>query len=199
MSTVHILFDTETLGLKEKAVVTTLAAVPFTFEDNKEYKALVADGFFVKFKISEQLKLGRETTPSTVEFWKKQPDDAKVHSIIPSADDVTLDVGLNKLTAFINSSGYEWKKSYLWSRGNAFDFPKIEDMFDMSNLKVPFNTFRVRDVRTYVDILAGVDNGYYDLKAGQPKEFVKHHALHDAAIDVAKMKELYHNASGEKE
>jgi len=197
MAVTHIIFDVETLGLKEKAVVTTLAAVPFTFEDDKTYPQLVDAGFFVKFKISEQMKLGRETTQSTLDFWKSQPQEAKVHSIIPSATDVNLEEGLNKLVTFIKSTPYEWKKSYLWSRGNAFDFPKIEDLFDQVNIKVPFNTFRVRDVRTYVDILAGADNGQYDLKDGQPREFVKHHALHDAAHDAAKMKELYKLNSGE--
>lgn len=197
MSVVHLMFDTETMGLKEKAVVTTLSCVPFTFEDDQKYSSLVSAGFFVKFKISEQLKLGRETTPSTVAWWKGQPEEAKKHSIIPSADDVTLADGLNKLIPFIKASGYEYKKSYLWSRGNGFDFPKIEDLFDMSGIKVPFNTFRQRDVRTFIDVLTGADNGNYELKNGVPKEFVKHHALHDAALDAAKMIEIYQINVGE--
>jgi len=193
----HQIFDVETLGLKEHAVVTSLACVPFTFEGDETYPKLVSEGFFVKFKISEQLKMGRQTTQSTLDFWKGQPQEAKVHSIIPSPNDVGLEEGLTKLTTWIKGRKYEWKKSYLWSRGNAFDFPKIEDLFDQVGMKVPFNTFRVRDVRTFIDILAGTDNGQYELQGGVPKEFVKHHALHDAAHDAAKMKELYKINSGE--
>lgn len=197
MAVPNFMFDTETMGLKERAIVTTLSCVPFTFEGDLKYTKLVEDGFFVKFKISEQVKLGRETTPSTVAWWKGQPNEAKAHSIIPSADDVTLEVGLNKLVAFLKANNYDWKKSYVWSRGNGFDFPKIEDLFDMAGIKVPFNTFRQRDVRTYVDVLTGADNGNYDLQAGVPREFVKHHALHDAALDAAKMIEIYKLNSGE--
>jgi len=198
MSVVHINFDTETLGLYENAVVTTLSAVPFTFEDNTPYDELVRQGFFVKFKIVEQLKVyGRETTQSTVDWWKQQSEEAKVFSIKPSADDVTLVEGLNSLTAFIKESGYDWKKSYLWSRGNAFDFPKIESLYRNCGLEVPFNTFRVRDTRTMIDCLTGSENGYYRLREGQPKSFVKHHALHDAALDCANLIEIYQTMANE--
>jgi hypothetical protein len=197
MAVTHFVIDTETLGLKEHAVVTSFAAVQFTFEGDETYDTIVKGGYFCKFKIAEQIKSGRQTTQSTLDFWKSQPEEAKVNSVIPSKNDVTLVDGLTGFVQYLKNSPYEWKKSYLWARGPAFDFPKVEDLFDDAGIKVPFNTFRQRDIRTAIDILAGADNGNYDLKAGQPKGFVKHHALHDAALDAAKMKELYKLASGE--
>lgn len=189
---VHLNFDTETLGLYENAVVTTLACCAFTLEDNTPYDELVQTGFFAKFNVMEQLKVyRRETTQSTVDWWKEQSEEAKVHSIKPSVNDISLEEGLTKLTEYIKNSGYSWKHSYLWSRGNAFDFPKIESLYRNVGMSVPFNTFRVRDTRTMIDCLTGSDNGYYNLKDGEPKSFVKHHALHDTALDCARMIEIY--------
>ena len=192
MPIVHLNFDTETLGLYENAVVTTLACCAFTFEDSASYDEIVESGFFVKFKVDEQIQVyHRETTASTLQFWKEQSDEAKKRSIIPSANDVALRDGLLQLTDYIQNSGYNWKKSYLWSRGNAFDFPKIESLYRNAGLEVPFNTFRVRDTRTMIDCLTGSENGYYSLRNGIPASFIKHHALHDTAIDCAAMKEIY--------
>lgn len=189
---VHINFDTETLGLYENAVVTTLACCAFTLEDNTPYDELVKTGFFAKFNVMEQLKVyRRETTQSTVDWWKEQSEEAKVHSIKPSRDDVSLVHGLTQLTEYIKDSGYNWRKSYIWSRGNAFDLPKIESLYRNAGLDLPFNTFRVRDTRTYIDVLTGGDNGNYNLAEGTPRSFVKHHALHDTALDCARMIEIY--------
>jgi len=89
MSVVHLNFDTETLGLYERSVVTTLACCAFTLEDNVSYDELVASGFFTKFKVDEQIKVyHRETTASTIQFWKEQSEEARRRSILPSENDV---------------------------------------------------------------------------------------------------------------
>lgn len=197
-NTVHINFDTETLGLYENAVVTTLACCAFTFEDNISYDELVRSGFFTKFSSMEQLKVyHRDTTQSTIDWWKQQSEEAKVHSIKPGPKDVSLVTGLTRLTEYIKNSGYNWKKSYVWSRGNAFDLPKIESLYRNAEMDLPFNTFRVRDTRTMIDFTTGSDNGNYNLRDGEPKSFVKHHALHDTALDCARMIEIYHTMAGE--
>lgn len=189
---VHINFDTETLGLYENAVVTTLACCAFTFEDGASFDELVKDGFFAKFKVQEQIAVyHRETTACTLQFWKEQSEEARKRSILPSPDDENLKDGLLRLTEYIKDSGYDWKKSYIWSRGNAFDLPKIESLYRNTGLDLPFNTFRARDTRTMIDCLTGSENGYYNLKGGIPKSFIKHHALHDTAIDCAAMIEIY--------
>lgn len=194
MSLTHLLFDTETLGKRENAVVTALACVPFRFEDNTGYDDLVLNGFFVKFNVPEQLQDYKRTTcPDTLQWWREQSKEARQNSILPSSNDVSLVEGLKQLTEFIKGTGYNYKKSYVWSRGNYFDFPKIEDLYRQAGLEVPFSTWKIRDSRTYIDILAGTDNGMYVLKNGTPKNFIHHHALHDAALDVSRMLEIYHD------
>lgn len=192
MSLVHLNFDVETLGKREGAVVTTLSCVPFSFEKDTSYDDLVLSGFYVKFDIKEQIqKYHRSTCSDTIQWWKEQSQEARENSILPSDADVSLEEGLGQLTAFIKGSGYNFNKSYVWCRGNYFDFPKIEDIYRCLGLNVPFNTWKIRDTRTYIDILTGVDNGGYTLKGGTPSNFVHHHALHDAALDVARMLEIY--------
>lgn len=189
----HLIFDTETLGLKERAVVCSLSCVPFTFEDRRPYSEIVKGGFFVKFDVKEQIgTYGRTLTPSTVEWWKTQDAAAKKYSITPSEDDVSMEDGLRSMLQFIKDSAHSAKKSYVLSRGNAFDFPKIEDMLDQIGETCPYAFYRVRDTRSIIDVMAGVDNGKYMPLGGAPKGFIAHHALHDAALDAWALQDLYH-------
>jgi hypothetical protein len=198
MAVVHLNFDTETLGLYERAVVTTLACTAFSFEGDETYDQIVENGFFTKFNGAEQLSVyKRETTPSTVAWWRDQTKEAQAMSIMPSKFDVSLVEGLTKLSNWIETSGYDLKRSFVWCRGNAFDFPKIESLFADAGLKVPFNTWKIRDTRTMIDCLTGSDNGGYNLRDGEPKSFIKHHALHDAALDCARMMEIYRTLNSE--
>src|SRR6478736_9170831 len=98
MSLIHLNFDIETLGHRDSTVVTTLACVPFSFEDDLTYDDHVLNGFYVKFNIEEQLKVYKRTTcEETLAWWKQQTPEAKAHSIIPSKDDSSLVDGLNAL------------------------------------------------------------------------------------------------------
>jgi hypothetical protein len=58
-------------------------------------------------------------------------------------------------------------------------------------IEEPINTWKIRDVRTYIDVLTGSTTGIYELKSGTPKGFVKHNSLHDTALDIVRMKEIY--------
>lgn len=55
------------------------------------------------------------------------------------------------------------------------------------------NMWKARDIRTFADIMCGVDNGQFvDLKLPGIETFIKHDCLHDAAKDAASMVEAYH-------
>lgn len=194
MGLIHLCLDIETLGYRENAVVATLSCVPFVFEENSSYSDLFLSGFYVKFDVKEQIsRYKRAVDPDTVRWWSEQPKEARETSILPHKDDVSMAEGLSKLREFIEKSGYSFNKSYVWSRGNYFDFPKIEHMYWQLEEKPPFNTYKARDTRTYIDILTGSDRGQYELKGGTPEQFVKHHALHDAALDTKRLLEIYHD------
>lgn len=191
MSVTHLMFDIETLGKREDTVVLTLACVPFTFEERATYKQLMERGFYVKFNAQEQIRVWkRSTDKDTIAWWKQQSEEAREAALYPSDMDATMIDGLDALAQYIKGTDYKWKEGYLWARGaNYFDYPKIEHMYDQAEVKIPFNTWKIRDVRTYVDILTGVDNGKYELNL--PGSHVAHNCLDDCVRDVMSMKEIY--------
>lgn len=188
----HLIFDLETLGKKSSSVILSLACVVFRFEDDEGFDDYIKSGFYVKFNPIEQLKSGRTTDKDTITWWKSQEPSARKITM-PSDDDVSVKEGLTKLVEYIRKSGYDWKHSYCWSRGNYFDFPIIENVFEQYGIALPFNIWKIRDIRTMIDVMTGSGNGDYELKNGYPKNFIKHNCLHDAAIDIMKMKEIFKN------
>ena len=195
----HLSIDTETLGMRENAVFLSLGAAAFQLVPggSNDYDKLIRTGFHVKFSVKDQIvNYQRTTTQSTLDWWKQQ-EPAAQKILKPSDEDVDLASGLRMFNDWIKGCGYNWKTSYVWSRGTYFDFPKIEHAYDQTGVKCGFNTWKIRDTRTYIDILTGVDNGQYEPKGGFPRNFLKHDALHDAAMDAYRMVEIFNLSSGE--
>lgn len=190
----HILIDTETLGFKESSAVAMLACVAFEFTQPETFEQLVGDGFVAKFDIKEQLsKYQRTTDKDTLEFWRQQPRDIKERTILPHEFDQSLEDGLRDFDAWLKGSGYDFKKSYVWVRGPHFHITKLEDLYRSIGQKPPFNTFKVRDTRTMIDVMTGSDNGKFDLE--EPEGFEKNfEPLHDAAFEALKLKTIFNNA-----
>jgi hypothetical protein len=192
---IHLSIDTETLGLRENTVVLSIGCAAFRLVENgpNDYAKYIEGGFHVKFSVKDQLvNWKRSTDQSTIDWWKTQEPVAQ-KIIKPSDEDVDMESGLLLFNDWIKRSGYTWKTSYVWSRGTAFDFPKIEHMYYQTGVKCGFNTWRIRDTRTYIDVLAGADNGQYEPQGGFPRAFIKHDALHDAAMDAYRMVEIFNN------
>lgn len=188
----HIIIDIETLGFASDCVVLSLGATVFTFETDRpnDYNQYVLDGFYAKFDAREQVtKYGRSMDDDTIEWWRKQPEDARTVTK-PSPDDVSLLDGMDQLNSWIRASGYDWRNSFVWSRGTYFDFPKLEHIYNQIGVKPAYNGWKIRDTKTYCDVLTGGNSGLYHPKV-TPAEFVHHHALHDAALDAYRCVELF--------
>lgn len=192
----HLLFDIETLGTREDTVILSIACVPFVFEEHECFDIYLTKGFFVKLDVKDQIRKHRRTmSEATLEWWKNQSDNAREWNLKPAAGDRTLIDGLTALSKFIGNTDYNFQKSYVFSRGTYFDFPKLEHAYEVSaGLKVPFNTYKIRDVRTFIDIMAGVDDGSYTVRFCNVSKFVKHDCLHDAAMDATRLNELFYIA-----
>lgn len=191
----HLSIDTETLGMRENTVVLSIGCVAFQLVENgpNDYERYVRDGFHVKFSVKDQIVNHKRTTDqSTIDWWKQQEPEAQ-KILKPSDHDVDMATGLEMFNEWIGKSGYNWRKSYVWSRGTYFDFPKIEHMYVQTGIKCGFNTWKIRDTRTFIDILTGDESGQYEPKGGFPKSFIKHDALHDAAMDAYRMTEIFNN------
>lgn len=193
---VNLMFDIETLGMRENTVILSVACVPFTFEDHQSFEYFLNQGIMIKFNVKDQIEIYKRSICSeTVAWWKEQSKEARAANLTITAEDRYLVEGLTQLSKFIGSTKYDSKKSYVFARGTYFDFPKLEHAYEVSaKLAVPFNTYKIRDVRTFIDIFAGVDDGQYDLRFCNTSKFVKHNCLHDAAMDAARLNELYYVA-----
>lgn len=194
----HIIVDTETLGTKPNSVVLSIGATAFSLVpgNSNDFQTYIKHGFYAKLSIKDQVvNFGRKIDENTVNWWKNQSVEAQ-EVVRPSSDDMTMIDALNSLNAWIKTvQGYKWKDSYVWCRGNYFDFPMLESMYDQADIKCGYNTWKIRDVRTYVDILTGDTWGKYEPQNGTPREFIAHNALHDAAMDAYRMVEIFNHAA----
>lgn len=188
---IHIVVDTETLGLYQDAAVLSIGAVAFKFESPvTDYSDLIRTGFHVKFNMREQLEVyKRKITESTMEWWKDQSPDAK-KILKPTPQDSSMADGLRAFNAWMKRVGYDYKNAFVWSRGTYFDFPKLEHMYMQSGVDCGYNGWKIRDVRTYIDVLLGTNNGKWDPQ-DKPRSFIAHDALHDAAMDAHRMQLLF--------
>lgn len=189
----HFIIDIETMGAKSAAsAITSIACVPIDFDNLQDFDYYMKNGFLAKINWVDQIKNKTHVTESgTVDWWKRQPLDAQNKSIVPHSTDLLLHDALERLNKYVRSFvDYDFKSSWFWSRGIAFDFPKLEYSFGICKVSSPINTFMLRDIRTMVDCFTGSTNGRYLLQT-PPANFVKHCALSDAAYDAAAMVEIY--------
>lgn len=196
----HLLIDIETLGTDPNAVVLSIACVPFVLEVHTYFGELVPAGFYVKLDVQEQIKTHhRSIEDGVMKWWKKQPKDVFDAMVRPSSEDMSIKEGLTLLNKFVSGiKSYHFNKSYVWSRGNNFDFPILKSLYQAAGIGLPYNDWRVRDVRTAIDIMAGTDNGQYNLRFGGDG-FIAHNPLHDAAMDAARLNELFYVISSNGE
>lgn len=188
----HFVFDTETLGVEPDAVVLAVAIVPFYFERLDPFEILLRNGRHWKLKIASQIERGRKIENETFQWWQKQDEDVR-KILLPDPKDTPPNIALKEMGEFLLQCGYSKKQSYLWSRGNLFDFGKIESLYRTYKIPVPWNSFMQRDIRTYVDIMTGTYTGRCD-PINSRKGFRMHNCLHDAADDALTLVEQYQKA-----
>lgn len=196
LTTRHFAVDIEALAKSEKAIITAISCTYFNFvDDNRTYDQILENTFFTKIKMKDQKdRYGRVTDKETMDWWKTQPQDAQINSIIPHKDDVTLDVALQQVKQYMKANGYDFRNSYVWTRGIAYDCPKLESACRDTGISV-FNSWKFRDSKTFYDIVVPEStNANFDLPNGNPQGFIKHHAKHDVALDVYKMLYLFNQA-----
>lgn len=190
-----IMIDIETLGQREDAIILSIACIPFEWDIYYDINHYIDSGIKINLNIQEQEQQKRTTDKVTIDWWKKQDKNAIKCNITQPTNVQSVLIGLTQLTVFIKNSDYDFQNSYVWSRGNYFDFPKIEHIYRISNnLPLPFNYWKIRDTRTFIDI-NNVDSqrkGLYDLKEPLPNNFIHHDCLHDCALEVARIVELTH-------
>jgi len=185
------ILDWETMGAAPEGAVVDLSVVAFKNDpyNPPNFEDLIASGKRVKFSLSMQ-KGQRVFDKSTIEWWKKQSEEAK-KNIKSHPDDVSVKDGLETILEFLKSQGVDPWKSHGFCRGQSFDFPILVDVIrqvhgtrDTFNLE-PVKFWNQRDIRTAIEYtLMKRDMTLTPLRKGLIDGFVHHDSIHDCAKDV---------------
>lgn len=205
MST-QIIYDFESMGQQQNAVILALAMVAYDEGDvGTPLPELVEKkGVFWKFAASEQMyaPFNRSVDQSTMEWWKKQGQDAIDLIVKPNPD---IDKSLHEMPALIDAfcakHGYNGD-GFIWQRGN-IDIMWHDSVMDTLGFEVndrSIKWFKVRDIRTAIDLNSGMKRLYGNImKAPGVKDkylkelgnaHIAHHPLFDVAQDIFQMREV---------
>ena len=163
--TTHIMCDTETLGTKPGAIVTSVALVRFADEAHTT----------INLSVPDQQALALVSDPATEAWWMQQDPVARTAAF---ANPVPLRSALQHISNWIEwaSPVASWTQgandTLIWCHGAGFDGPLLEAVYKAAGMPCPWHWASVRCTRTLYD-LAGIDRRLYDVPP-------PHIALNDA-------------------
>jgi hypothetical protein len=186
-----LFFDFETLSNKPlTAPIISMGAICGNWGDS--IKQLRDNGFYCNVRTEEQLELGLKPNKETLKWWLSQGPDAQ--KVIGAKDKITVQECLELFNSWCELSGIN-QNTKTWIRAPHFDmiiFENLQNKIYGSSEHYPFNHWKVRDVRTAIDLLYGVDNGYApnarDLIADAG--LIEHNALDDCIKDYLQMNQM---------
>jgi len=169
-----VMIDIETLGNTPDATVLTIAGIAFDRMGNYSTIAdpTTLDYFYCRVDVESQK---REINEDTVQWWAKQPDEAKAEAFadtnrLPLAD------AMRGINAWATGA------DRYWANGAGFDFTILESCNRQFNNKSPWHFWQVLDARTIYKLV--------------PDHFIpqnnKHHALWDCLSQIQRLTECFH-------
>lgn len=156
-----LIFDYETLSNRPyNAAVVSFAAIICNWDEVsfENIEGLRNKAFYQVFDTVEQLtKLGYESNPETLRWWKDQSPAAQ--AVFSDPNRVSVSEHLPRFTEYCIANGLNQQTTTL-IRAPHFDFPIIDNIAHKTGYPIPFNHWKVRDVRSIVDACLGTDRGY---------------------------------------
>lgn len=180
-----VMIDIETAGTTSNAAVLSVGAVQFdiatgemksTYEQNIELKNTKAHG---------------DIDADTLIWWLKQSEEARAVFNGGMAINTFLDdfvSWFDSLTDENNEKVYA-NSINVYGNGSDFDCVIVSNLYKRHGRRAPWEFYRTRDVRTYVDIgrrLLGIDP-----KKDFPFEGARHNALADAIHQANYTSQIY--------
>ena len=194
----NIIIDFEALGGQYDSKIVSASFLSFNPNQIDTYDELKKRAKFFQFNYKHEEQSEWGYTKSTIDWWKKQPSDVQEKSLKITENSCLLidffDSFNKELETFDDSS-------FLWSRGNNYDFTCLDRILIKHGKSVdaesPFYAvFKIRDVRTFVDAVSlatGVEqnrlNGYnknITVKTGDA-----HDPVHDVVRDALAIQICY--------
>lgn len=174
-----IMIDLETLSTQPDAAIISIGAVVFDIKTGA-----LSDTLYKTVGLFSQQHYGH-ISPETVAWWLQQSDAARQDVINIESNQYLY--ALNHVRQFIRRHSDE--KTKLWSNGSSFDLVILRNAFQRHGMKVVWQYWQERDVRTIVDLardITGID-------PKQQIEFVgtEHNALDDAIHQAKYVSKAY--------
>lgn len=132
----HIMIDIETLDTKPSSIILSIAAVEFDINNSGN----ILNSFHVN--VDQNSQSNRSASPSTIEFWNKQPIEKREAMLV---DMITLDQALVQLREWLPKH----TKYKIWANSPSFDLSILDHAFDYAS---PWDYWQSLDVRTYKEL-----------------------------------------------
>jgi len=179
-----VVLDLETLGSLNNSVILSVGMVAVDSAEDYEFADLIKHGFYAKLDVASQVKDGRKIYKDTLDWWEKQGPDAQ-RILKPLKTDMHWSKLMPAMFNWFKKEGIDFDKAKFYSRGSHFDFALLHDLFritgDAGAMEIPWRYWNIHDSKTVVETLLGHD---VDVN---PKGFIHHDCLHDAAREYLKM------------
>lgn len=196
----HLIFDMETLAVRERHKAIALDISFFAFDPRRftsepyTFSEILNSAVRLKYSIVDQKKNhGFVSDPETVQFWNSQDEELKKKILFIKPTDLTLD---EVFDIFIQYAEDHRVKQW-WTRSNIFDPIVMEGhaealgKFDRFKNTLQYNM--VRDMRSYIEGYFGfnVDNKFVPTASDEVdmfnRRFVEHDSTHDIVADILRI------------
>lgn len=156
----NIMVDLETMGNTKQAAIIAIGAVKFDREG-------LGETFYRKVSLQSSVEAGLEMDPSTVLWWLRQDDDAR----LPMSEE---DNNYSLASALQDFSSFVKEDDKVWGNGADFDNAILSSAYNCCKLPLPWKFWNNRCYRTLKNMFPSVQKP--DL------EGTKHNALYDAML-----------------
>lgn len=168
----NVMIDIETLSTSKNAVILSLGAVFFDLATGE-----LGSSFYYTIKINSCIEYGLHVDPNTIEWWKKQSEEARKVLNDPDAED--LDQILHDFSDWISINTPDGKYIELWGNGPSFDCAILANAYSACGITPPWQYNKERCVRTMVELGRLVLS--IDPKTTLELKGTSHNALDDAS------------------
>lgn len=196
----QLIFDIETLGQKSTSVCLCASFLVYDIANDKNVPLLELESRVRTFKldVDEQVALGRSKTQSTLDWWRGQLETSPHlrKFLARSPNDLKMKEFYNELQIWLKEQGYK-RSDFIWQRGT-IDIMILDDIWDMIGYEqknYPMYWWKVREIRTAIDLLGdtemdGYIKGFKDNMSKIIPGFTKHNPAHDILLEVHQLREI---------
>jgi len=141
-TTTRVMIDIETLGIEPGAAILSIGACTFDRDG-------VGETVHVSVDLESCQERGLTIDADTLQWWLGQDEPARD----ALTGGVPLATALSELRDFLDTNDYD----ELWANSPKFDMTHLEAAYDALGWTIPWEFFRLRDVRTVQSLPGAVE------------------------------------------